>query len=355
VIDDALSEHPGTVPGWTLADRLPERLDATCLYDSAGWLRSWEGIRIEPRDRLAYVHTTSAALPLYVLRNSPFWRGYELQARLDRLTDLPMVFAGSTYSMYSRRGAVPAALVRGAHTTAMRWIADGDAGLLVAPNLTDAGVASWVDAAGPPIATVLLDRTYWCDLAGDFETHLARLPAKIRRDVQRRLRRGAERGLRVEMIDGPAAHDLVPAALPLTVGTTDEHDWPPLYDAGTLHGMLDVPGAVLAAALAGDRLVGVFFGFRRDTEVTYMCGGVEYRSLTDLSTYIALMYRCTEWCYQQGFRRIEWGRDNYRFKERHGLTGADLWALVYAPGRRPELSEALGRMHDTMCAYIGAV
>jgi CelD/BcsL family acetyltransferase involved in cellulose biosynthesis len=156
------------------------------------------------------------------------------------------------------------------------------------------------------------------------------------------------------MLEGPEAHALVPMALPLTVGTTDEHDWPPLYDEDTLHGLLRVPGAMLVAAQVGDRLVGVFFGFRHGTEVTYLCGGVDYSSLTELSTYVALMYRCTEWAYEHGFSRIEWGRDNYRFKERHGLTGTNLWALVYAPDRRPGLRAALSDMHRSLVAYVGA-
>ena len=349
-----------TAPAWILRGELPGQVAHTCLYDSHEWLSSWEPIEIESRRRHAYVTTRERepagwpVVPLYLVDRSPFWHGYELQSGLTCIADGPLVFAGSTYSMYSRRGEVLPELVHGAYATAMEWIASGEAELLVVPNLTDAGVASWVATAGEPVGRVLLDRTYWCDLSPDFGGYMLRqLPRKIRRDVERRRRRAAERGLRMELLAGAAAGELVEAALPLTVGTTDEHDWPALYDAETLHAFLRVPGATMAVARVDDRLVGVFFGFRHGAELTYMCGGVDYASLPELSTYVALMYHCIETACGQGVSRIEWGRDNYRFKERHGLTGADLWALVYAgDSHRPELGQALTQMRETMCAYI---
>lgn len=349
-----------TAASWSLSDRLPDRVAASCLYDSADWLRAWETIDIERRARHGYVRAEPAdadgfpVLPVYLLTRSPFWHGYESQAGIAGRLGTRLVFAGSTYSMYSKRGPVPAALASGAHTTAMAWIADGAADSLVVPNLTDEGVAGWEAAVGPPAGRVLLDRTYGCELSGDFGDHLGRLPRKLRMDVERRLRRADERGLRIRVLDGPEAHALVPAALPLTVGTTDEHGWPPLYDEETLHGLLRVPGAMLVAALVADRLVGAFFAFRQGAEVTYMCGGVDYASLGELSTYVVLMYRCTEWAYEHGLRRIEWGRDNYRFKERHGLSGTDLWALVYSAEPRQELGAALAGMHETLRTYIEA-
>jgi len=252
---------------------------------------------------------------------------------------------------------VPPALARGAHATAMEWIAGGAAEVLVVPNLTAEGAADWVAAAGPPVGTVLLERTYSCELAGDFGDHLAWLDGlnhKLRRDVERRMRRAAERGLRVRVAEGADAHALVPAAYPLTVSTSDKNDWPALFDEQALHGMLRVPGAMMLAGEVGDRLVGAFFAFRRGTEVTFMCGGVDYATLTELSTYVTMMYLAIQWACEQGMRRIEWGRDNYRFKERHGLAGTDLWALVYAPRPRPDLSAALAGMHRVLSAYIEA-
>jgi hypothetical protein len=359
-------------PGWSLSDRLPQRVAASCLYDSAGWLSTWETMSIERRIRHGYVCAEQeppagggaaggdggggvGVLPLYAVTQSPFWHGYELQVGLVGRFGNPVVFAGSTYSMYSKRGPVPAELVRGAHATAMAWIAAGEAEVLVVPNLTGEGVASWLAAAGPPVGKVLLERTYVCDVPdGGVPELVARLPSKLARDVRRRLRRAEERGLRVRMVDGAQAHQLVAAALPLTVDTSDKNDWPALYDEAALHGMLHVPGAMLAAAEVDGRLVGAFFAFRSGDEVTFMCGGVHYASLNELSTYVSLMYRCTEWAFQHGVRRVEWGRDNYRFKEKHGLAGTDLWALVYAPGARPELAEALAGMHDVLSAYIEA-
>ncbi|MER5268029.1 GNAT family N-acetyltransferase [Actinosynnema sp. NPDC002837] len=340
-----------TAQGWSLLGELPERVVSGCLYDSAGWLRMWETTRVEGRARHGYVHAEGQVLPLYALGSSPFWHGYVTQAGQARLGSRH-VFAGSTYSMYTKRGAFPQALARGAHATAMEWIDAGEADLLIAPNLTEAAAATWEDAVGPPAGRVKLDRTYSSELSGGFDDHLGRLPRKLRMDVQRRLRRADERGLRIDVVEGPEAHDLVPSALPLVVGTTDEHGWPALYDEDTLHALLRTPGALLVVARVEDRVAGVFFGFRHDAEVTFLCSGVDYSGLTELSTYVAMMYRCTEWAYANGFRRIEWGRDNYRFKERHGLDGTDLWALVYSPDPTPALRAALAEMHRVMVAYI---
>ncbi|WP_133902046.1 GNAT family N-acetyltransferase [Actinophytocola oryzae] len=339
---------------WVLVDEVPGEVRASCLYDSSAWLRGWERIGIEQRTRHAYVSAADEVLPLYETTLSPFWFGYELQCGLVGRFGNPVVFAGSPYSMYGKRGSIDRRLVEGAYATGMDWVRRGAAEVLVVPNLTSAGVDSWLDVAGPPVGTVHLERTYGIDVVGTFGDHLYRLDNKIRRDVERRLRRAGERGLRVRVLDGPTAHHLVADAFPLTVDTSDKNEWPALFDEAALHGMLDIPGAVLVAAQAGDRLLGVFFGFRRGDEVTYMCGGVDYASMREYSTYIALMYRATQWAYDNGMRRIEWGRDNYRFKERHGLDATELWAMVYAPTARPELATALNGMHATLHAYIQA-
>jgi len=339
---------------WTVVEQVPERVRASCLYDSAAWLRGWERIGIEQRTRHAYVQAGDDVLPLYETTMSPFWHGYELQCGLVGRFGNPIVFAGSSYSMYGKRGSIPGQLVEGAYATAMSWIRHGGADLLVVPNLTSAGVDSWRETAGPPVGTVHLERTYGIDVRGTFTDHLHRLNNKIRRDVERRLRRGEERGLRVTMLEGDEAHALVPDAFPLTVDTSDKNEWPALFDEAALHGMLDIPGALLVAARVDRKLVGVFFGFRRGDEVTYMCGGVDYQSLHEYSTYIALMYRATQWAYDNGMTRIEWGRDNYRFKERHGLDSTELWAMIYAPTARPELATAINGMHATLHAYIEA-
>jgi len=351
----------GEQVGWLLSDELPERVLPSSLYDSAGWLANWNRNTIEKRTRSAFVSVGdgtgagngATVLPVYELLSSPFWDGYEIQCELVGRFGGPIVFAGSPYSMYSRRGHVPAGLVRGAHSTAMDWIADGPADVLVVPNLTAEGVEDWSAAAGPPIGTVLLERTYSCAVSGAVEDHLVdRIPRKIKRDVDRRLRRSEERGLRVRMVEGAEAHGLVEHAYPLTVDTSDKNDWPALFTEDALHAMLRVPGAMMLVAETDERLIGAFFAFRHGTEVTYMCGGVDYSTLNELSTYVALMSGGTAWAYENGMERIEWGRDNYRFKERHGLTPTDLWALVYAPEPRPDLAEALRGMHDVLSAYI---
>lgn len=345
---------------WTVSDELPAQVAPSCLYDSAGWLRTWEDVGIEDRVRHAYVRVDPPGpgghdvVPLYAVTRSPFWHGYEVQCDLVGRFGGPVLFAGSPYSMYAKRGRVSPALARGATETAMAWIEDGLGEVLVVPNLTGEGADDWAAAAGPPVGRVLLERTFSTHVGRDFTEHLFRLPNKIRRDVERRLRRADERGLRVRMVPGAEAHDLVASAYPLTVDTSDKNDWPALFDEPTLHAMLDVPGGMMLAAEVDDELKGAFFSFRHGDEVTFMCGGVAYASLNELSTYVSLMYRGTEWAYDNGMRRIEWGRDNYRFKERHGLTGTDLWALVYAPRPRPDLAEALAGMHHVLSTYIEA-
>ncbi len=339
----------GLKPG--MLQHVPERTVPTSLFDSAGWLRAWEQVTVEQHLRRGYLTTAQdEVLPIYQTTNSPFWFGYEAQSEVVPLSDRPIVFVGSTYSMYTRRGPVPAELVRAAHDAGLSWL-DGE-GLLVVPNLTEEGVACWIAEAGEPVGRVLLDRTYHGGLSGTFEDHLRRLPKKLRKDIERRIRRAQERGLTVRFLTGEAAVRMVPAALPLTVGTTDEHDWPPLYDEVTLDALLGVPGSVLAVAEADGELVGAFFGFVHGSEAVFLCGGVDYLRLRDLSSYVVLMYACVEWAYEQGLRHIEWGRDNYTFKQRHELTGTDLWALVYSPNPAPDLASRLQHMDRMLHDYI---
>jgi hypothetical protein len=349
--------------GWRTARTLPDRIASTSVFDAAPWLGLWHaGCSIETVSTRTYVCAPAPAqepadghevLPIYLTGHSPFWFGYERYAGVAPLHDSEIAFAGSTYSMYTKRGPVRAELIRGAWVEGQRMIREGAAGLLVVPNLTAEGVESWVATVGEPSGRVLLDRTYHADSDATYDDYLARLDSKIRRDVARRLRRASERGLTVDVLPGPEAEGLVDVALALTVGTTDEHSWPALYDAPTLHAFLRVEGAVVVAARVADRLIGVFFGFLRDDEVAFLCGGVDYGSLRAYSTYVALMYRGIEWAHEQGIARVEWGRDNYAFKARHGLTGIDLWALVYEDERSaPRLREPLERMHARLTAYI---
>lgn len=202
-----------TAPTWRISPTVPEQVAPSCLYDSEPWLRGWERVTVERRARTAYVHTDPdapgaraddgvAVLPLYALHESPFWDGYERQVDLVGRFGDPVVFAGSPYSMYTRRGHVPAALIEGAHTTAMEWIAEGVGELLVVPNLTEEGVEDWLRVAGEPVGRLLLERTYATDLADDLDTQLHRTTNKIRRDVARRLRRADERGLTVRVVEG---------------------------------------------------------------------------------------------------------------------------------------------------------
>lgn len=345
-------------PGWELSGTLPGRVAPTCLFDSAGWLGRWATAQIETFDTVDYVVERAAGdlprqvLPLYTVKFSPFWQGYELQTEVAPLCPGPIVFAGSVYSMYTKRGHVPDDLVDGAFQEAAGRIARQEASLLVVPNLTDEGVADWVRTAGEPAGRVLLDLTYHCELADGFQEYLHRLDTKVRRDVDRRRRRAHERGLRVRLLAPDEAEPYLERALQLTVGTSDHHSWPALYDLPTLRLLLSVPGSVTALAEADGEVLGVFFGFRHGDEVVFLTGGVQYDSLGRYSTYVALMYHCIEWAHENGVRRIEWGRDNYRFKERHGLTPVQLWGLVYAPEGDTRTAGKAAHMHRFLSDYM---
>jgi CelD/BcsL family acetyltransferase involved in cellulose biosynthesis len=340
-----------------IADVVPDRVVASCLFDSVGWMRQWATAPIEQCLQRRYALDGDGSgsydvLPVYLVRHSPFWFGYERQSGVDPLCQGSIAFAGSTHSMYSKRGPVSPKLIRDAYGQARDWYDAGQADILVVPNITSAGVDDWIAEVGQPDAQLVLDRTYYIEHSDNFTAYLHRLDRKVRRDIERRLRRSAERGVRFRLLPADQAASFIKAALPLTIGTTDEHSWPPLYDEATLHCLLRVPGAVLAVAEVGDRLIGVFFGFVHGEEVTFLCGGVDYSTLPEYSTYVVLMYGCVQWACDTGLRRVEWGRDNYRFKERHGLVGVDLCALVYDfaedAGRRGKLA----RMRTELIAYI---
>lgn len=190
---------------WMVAD------EVTCA-----WLRGWERAGIERRSRHAYVCAEDDVLPLYETTDSPLWQGYEQRCGLVGRFGSPIVFAGSPYFVHGESVAEP--LVRGAHATAMSWIEQGAADVLVVPNLTSAGVDSWREFAGPPVGTVHLARTY--TVRGSTGLHWL--------DGQERVR--------------------------------------------ILEGAPDIPGTALVAVETGGRRVGVYLGLRRGDEVTFVCG-----------------------------------------------------------------------------------
>jgi hypothetical protein len=194
---------------WVVADEVPT--EAGC-----DWLRGWERAGIERRTRHGYVCAGDDVLPLYETTNSPLWQGYERRCGLVGRFGSPVVFAGSPY--FAQDGRVAEPLVRGAHATAMSWIEQGAADVLVVPNLTSAGVDSWREFAGPPAGTVHLARTY--SVRGNASLH---------------------------WLDGKGR-----------VRILESHG----------HG---IPGAVLVAVEAGGRLVGAYLGVRRGDEVTFVC------------------------------------------------------------------------------------
>lgn len=198
---------------WVVADEVPVRA-------AHAWLRGWERAGIERRTRHAYVCAGDDVLPLYETTDSPLWQGYERRCGLVGRFGNPIVFAGSPYFVQGGRVAEP--LVRGAYVTAVSWIEQGAADVLVVPNLTGAGVDSWREFAGPPAGTVHLARTYSIRAGGILHWL----------DGERRVR----------VLDGEEA---------------------------VRHGMPDLPGAVLVAV--GDRPFKTYLGFRRGDEVTFLC------------------------------------------------------------------------------------
>jgi hypothetical protein len=108
------------------------------VFASPGWLAAWEQTTAEAVVDRRYVTTATGPSPvaaLYLVSDSPFWRGYEQDAHSGAVWDRPITYLPSLFSFRSpfhrSNIASAATIVNAARTQTLQW----DAQALVVANL----------------------------------------------------------------------------------------------------------------------------------------------------------------------------------------------------------------------------
>jgi predicted N-acyltransferase len=334
------------------------------------WLRAWERATVEDMQDRRYLLVEApdeeggwsavAAMPLYCLRSSPFWDGgYEIDAGVGRQFEPSWVVGPSLYAFSGgipvgdgvedglRREAVEAVVENG-----LRFAGDRGSEVLALANLAEGDPLLDEWRRSGEAATVYLDCNHVLTLPATFDAYLVGLPGKVRTELRRRCRRADEAGL--EIVDVPSAsRDDVARFHALTVESTDKHGIRPLYDVPTLTALADQPSARFALGYHRGELVGGFLAFEDETTLYVWCGAVDYGRLSDLSTYVVLMAHLVRDAIARGLRRVEFGRGNYQFKERHGFDPVPLTSVFLPTSHaRPGLVERLCDMHARMVRFV---
>src|SRR4051812_8848691 len=86
--------------------RGPSSPGAGNVFGTVGWLAAWENTTVENVLQRRYLtattdNSTDTLAPLYLVAESPFWRGYEQDAGVSSTWDAPVVYLPSMYSFRS--------------------------------------------------------------------------------------------------------------------------------------------------------------------------------------------------------------------------------------------------------------
>jgi CelD/BcsL family acetyltransferase involved in cellulose biosynthesis len=334
-------------------------LHASTWYDTPEWQGAWAETTIEDirhRGQVeAYVDEHPHTSCHYLVVDSPFWSGYESDARVKPVFNGPFVTLPSLYSVFgpshlAASESAVASVVDGALRDARGWMADA---LLVA-NLTTQAADQWAQFR-PPCVRVRLDIAYFADVVGGIDAVLQSLPRRKRIDWRRRWRRATERGVRlVELPDTQASPWLAEVAR-LSNASAIKHGIAALYDLASLQRLAALPQARVFVAEHKGSALAAFLAFDHHDVIHLWAGGIDYTQLAEFSPYLFLLYELITMAPAQGWRRMEFGRGNYEFKRRYGFRGAELWTLCYpvAPNSGPRLAERLNDMHDRLAQFMG--
>ena len=327
------------------------------VFDTPEWIDAWSGTTAE---QLLAAETLRmdgerepALVPLYLIRDSPFWNGYEADARVDRVWTEPLVVVPTLYAVYGPAYLRAPASIRSVITTglerASHWRA---AGLLVA-NLPWAAAARWAHVR-PPTGQICLDIAYRCDVDGDAVGALQRAGGHRRREWRRRWRRARESGVHLVEAAGPRSAMALSQVLELANQSAVKHDIAPLYDQTTFARVASLPSARLFYAELDSRILAGILTLEHDHSLYLWAGGIDYSALADFSPYLFLFYELITMAPDRGWHRLEFGRGTYAFKQRYGFAGTPLWSLFYAsdPEAAPCYSARLSVMHERLDDFM---
>lgn len=289
-----------------------------------------------------------------IVRDSPFWNGYQTDAGVEDVWSGPVGYLPSLYSVYGPTHLTGPAEIETALDQAAEAVREyGAVGTLVT-NLPYTSSQRWC-AVREPDARVRLDIAYACDAASGIEGLLARLPGHERTEWRRRRRRAREQGVECVEFHGAGLLDRLPVALELANESAVKHGIEPLYDLETFASVARIPGSRLICADLHDRTLAAFLTVEHDHVLYLWAGGIRYEALRPYSPYLFLLYEILSAAPERGWARVEFGRGNYEFKRRYGFAGTELWSLYYAANARcaAEHVPKLAEMHERLTRFMG--
>ncbi|MET0419632.1 MAG: GNAT family N-acetyltransferase, partial [Actinoplanes sp.] len=337
------------------ADSVPaNEFDGRYFCTTVAWAQAWEGVRheqvLDARHLALEGGPVPELVPFYLVGHSPIWRDYEQTAGVPPVWSGPVVYSSTVYGVHGGAGGSSAGYrartVDAGLEQARQWGAEA----VVFANLSGDEVDAWL-AARPEGLPVLLDRAYEAPLGGSEAAFLGRMTSKPRRELGRQWRRATEMGVQLKVHTGAEITPYLDDFTRLAIGSSEKHT-DNIYGAEMFRSLTSVPGAVLLVAEHEGRMVGAFFCFLYRGRFSLVIAGLDNDRMGELNTYAFLMYESLRYSVANDAEVMNVGRCNYAYKERHAFDGADVWALVYPTGSRPEVVGDLERMNKGLHEYL---
>ncbi|WP_161789828.1 GNAT family N-acetyltransferase [Streptacidiphilus neutrinimicus] len=327
------------------------------LFHTTAWAAAWE--QAAPEVIRSHHHLLldgpddprPETVSFHLVERSGFWDRLQHDAAIEVSWPAPVLCAGSLYAEYGGAGAGTPEHISAVLGKGLALARRLGAAALVLPNLTLAEAEPWLRERRPD-ARVFTDMAHTAPVAGGLAALADRAPRRQAvRDLMRQQRRGADRGLRLKVLQGEEMLPWLDRFSPLAGATAERHGTP-LYTAPMFRALALVPGAVLLAAVLGeDDLAGAFFSFRHRDRLHLWGAGIDHARQRDLHTYTWLMAESVEYAQRTGATVLDAGRGNCAYKVRHGLTGERLDSLVYLTRPAPALTAQLTRLGDRLLSF----
>ncbi len=319
------------------------------IFDAEEWLDAWSRSTVEDFDVIE-----PAGPPLYSLKYSPFWRGYEFDLKLDPIWERPLLMIGSVYAVFGPAYLAPdSGAVAAAMDNALSRARETNASGVLVLNLPADAAEQW-SAVRRPDASVRLDVAYHQRPGSGPDPVMGDVTKHIRTEWRRRWRRATEKGVRLVEETDPAPSRIA-EIVALANGSAVKHGWPALYDETTVRAVLGVPGARLIRADWDGRTVAGFVALENAHQLHLWAGGMDHTVVREVSPYLFLLHELLSAGVERGWERVEFGRGNDEFKLKHGFSGVELWSLWYAtrPGDVEVYQPKLAKLHDGLAQFQG--
>jgi hypothetical protein len=329
------------------------------VFACGNWLTAWERTTVEEVFARRYLELrqeigSSTFVPLYLVGSSPFWQGYERDARVDPIWTGPVVFLPSLYTISGSLNSVGAQLAPLAVDLAIKQTIEWRAEALLVTNL-EANVSMACADHRKPNARVRLDATCRLEMPDSIDDYFASLKKGVRSDLRRRVRRAKERGVTFRELNGAAAMPFLPRFLELATASAVQHDMPVFYDLQSLQVLTYGPGARLFVAERDSHLLAGIYAFERNGCLVLWAGGIDYSALREFSPYVFLIHEIVLLANARGWKWVDFGRSNFDFKSKFGFIPVDLWSHAYLFGpsdQASRLRKQLTAMHDRIARFM---